>query len=333
LIEQIKAKKKSLYCCFVDLKKAFDIVPCEALCQVFAGLRVKGRFLQCLQAMYAKDTIRINHPNEGVTSSFRCQQGVKQGCPLNPLLFGLYLDALEGRLDGKECDAPTLADVHVWLLLFTDDLALTLELEVGLQQQLDALQQCCAKRGLTMNVKKTKVMVFNSVDPCQKFVFEGDIIEHVQTFNYLGILLETTPNLDSAVEHLTVTSRRSLNHRCAKLHIMDVKLCCDLFNKLVHSIASYTCEIWVHSKKIEAIEVVYRGFLKSLLEVRKTASTSIVLAEFGKFPFEHFAWGQALLYYNCVSTVTEDRILGKAWEAQLAMLVAGKKCWAGSMKK
>jgi hypothetical protein len=50
-------------------------------------------------------------------------------------------------------------------------------------------------------------------------------------------------------------------------------------------------------------------------------------------PFEHFAWGQALLYYNRVSMVTKDRILGKAWEAQFVMLVAGKKCWAGSMKK
>jgi hypothetical protein len=89
----------------------------------------------------------------------------------------------------------------------------------------------------------------------------------------------------------------------------------------------------VDSKKIEAIEVVYRRFLKSLLGVQKITSTSIVLAEFGKFPFEHFAWGQALLYYNHVSTVTKDRILGKAWEAQLAMLTTGKKCWARSMKK
>ncbi len=87
------------------------------------------------------------------------------------------------------------------------------------------------------------------------------------------------------------------------------------------------------SKKIEAIKVVCQGFLKFLLGVRKTTSTSIVLAKFGKFPFEHFAWGQMLLYYNHVSTVTKDRILGKAWEAQLAMLAAGKKCWAGSMKK
>ncbi len=112
---------------------------------------------------------------------------------------------------------------------------------------------------------------------------------------------------------------------------MDIKLHCDLFNTLVRSTTSY--EIWVDSKKIEAIKVVYRRFFKSLLGVRKTISTSIVLAEFGKFPFEHFAWGQALLYQNHVSTITKNRILGKAWEAQFAMLVVGKKCWAGSMKK
>jgi hypothetical protein len=74
--------------------------------------------------MYAKDTICINHPSEGVTSSFRCQQGMKQGCPLSPLLFGLYLDALEGHLDNRECDAPAVVDMHVWLLLFADALAL-----------------------------------------------------------------------------------------------------------------------------------------------------------------------------------------------------------------
>ncbi len=113
-----------------------------------------------------------------------------------------------------------------------------------------------------MNVEKTKAMVFNSVDPCQKFVFKGDVIEKVQTFKYLGILLESTSNLDNAVEHLVAASRCllfALNRRCAKLRIMDVKLCCNLFNTLVHFTVSYACEVWVDSKKIEAIEVVYRG--------------------------------------------------------------------------
>jgi hypothetical protein len=121
-----------------------------------------------------------------------------------------------------------------------------------------------------MNVKKTKVMVFNSVDRCQEFVCKGDTIECVQTFKYLRILLETTSNLDSVVEHLVTANRRSifaLDRRCAKLHIMDVKLHYDLFNTLVRSATNYACEVWVDSKKIKVIEVVYRGFLKSLLEV------------------------------------------------------------------
>jgi hypothetical protein len=133
-------------------------VPHEVLWQVLTGLKVEGRFLQCLQAMYAKDTVRINHLSKGVTSNFRCQQGVKQGCPFSPLLFGLYLDALKGHLDGRKCDAPALTDVHVWLLLFANDLILTSESEVGLQQQLDALQQFCVERALIVNMEKTKAM-------------------------------------------------------------------------------------------------------------------------------------------------------------------------------
>jgi len=152
----------------------------------------------------------------------------------------------------------------------------------------------------------------------------------------MWILFKTTPNLNRVVKHLAATSKCSLfalNRHCVKLRIMDVKLRCDLFNTLVHSTTSYACEVWVDSKKIKAIEVVYRGFLKFLFGVRKTTSTSIVLAKFGKFPFEHFAWGQMLLYYSHVNMVTKDYILGKAWEAQFAMFVAGKKCWAGSLKK
>jgi hypothetical protein len=84
--------------------------------------------------MHAKDTVCINHLSEGVTSSFRCQQGVKQGCPLNPLLFGLYLNALKGHLNEKKCNAPALANLYVWLLFFVDDVVLMSKSKVGLQQ-------------------------------------------------------------------------------------------------------------------------------------------------------------------------------------------------------
>jgi len=114
----------------VDFKKTFDIVPHEMLWPMLAGLGVEEHFLRCLQVMYAKDTVCINHPSKGVTSSFGW---LKQGCPFSPLLFGLYLDVLEGRLDDRECNAQAIANLHVWLLLFTDDFVLMSESEVGLQ--------------------------------------------------------------------------------------------------------------------------------------------------------------------------------------------------------
>jgi len=45
LIEQSKAKKKPLYCCFVDFKNAFDTVLREVLWHVLTSLKVEGRFL------------------------------------------------------------------------------------------------------------------------------------------------------------------------------------------------------------------------------------------------------------------------------------------------
>jgi hypothetical protein len=55
---------------------------------------------------------------------------------------------------------------------------------------------------------------------------------------------------------------------------MDVKLRCNLFTTLVRSTASYAYEVWVDSKKIKAIEIVYWRFLKSLLGVRKNLTNS-----------------------------------------------------------
>jgi hypothetical protein len=95
---------------------------------------------------------------------------VQAGCEARlssepPIIWAIF-GCPKGRLDDRECNALALVDVHIWLLLFANDLVLTLESQVGLQQQLDALHQFCVERGLTVNMKKIKVMMFNSVDPC-----------------------------------------------------------------------------------------------------------------------------------------------------------------------
>jgi hypothetical protein len=104
---------------------------------------------------------------------------VKQGCPFNPFLFGLFIDGLEKWLNALEGDTPPmLGQLAVRLLLYADDLALMSHTPVGLQKQLDVLQAFCCEHQLTVNVKKTKVVVFEArKSVCQAFQYEGEALE------------------------------------------------------------------------------------------------------------------------------------------------------------
>jgi hypothetical protein len=144
LIEQNIHKRKKVYCCFVNFRKAFDTMPRDLLWQVLVEMGIVGHFMQCLQSMYNQDNVRIMHPTEGLSARFSCGIRVKQGYPLSPLLFGLYLDGLEKHLDALDGNSPPqLADIVVNLLLYADDLALMSETPQGLQKQIDALSEFC----------------------------------------------------------------------------------------------------------------------------------------------------------------------------------------------
>ena len=113
-VTQAKQRRKPL-CCFAYLNKSFDSVPRERLWQVLAINRVERSPLQCLQSMYAQDSACVN-TQDGCTEFFPCTADVKQGCQASPLLFGLYLYALEGCLVGQgpelheALDGPSLAE-------------------------------------------------------------------------------------------------------------------------------------------------------------------------------------------------------------------------------
>ncbi len=178
LLQQAAHAKRKLYCCFVDFKKAFDLVPRDALWNVLKRRGMSGRVLTSLQSMYAADKACV-FTSEGPSNLFDCSIGVKQGCPLSPLLFSLYLDELESLLEeaSDEIDCPHLAEILIAILLFADDIALFSYSQKGLQRQLDILEAFCSARGLKVNVQKinfcaarrlninvqnTKSMVFES---------------------------------------------------------------------------------------------------------------------------------------------------------------------------
>jgi hypothetical protein len=265
------------------------------------------------------------HPTKGLSTWFSCGIGVKQGCPLSPLLFGLYLDGLEKHLDALDGDSPLqLADIVVKLLLYVDDLAMMSETPQGLQKQIDALSKLCVERQLVINVNKTKVVVFEkhrSVAP--EFTYRGTTIERVQSFRYMGLEFHSTRGMAVAIAKLTVAGKKALFalcRRCNDLSITDPKVMCQLFNSLVRPVLSYACEVWTgytRAKGLQQAEQVQRMFLRGILRVNKTTSTFVMLGEFGRYPLEYFWWQQTLKYYDRLRESTLDRLLYCAYQTKV----------------
>ena len=128
--------------------------------------------------------VRINDDTRGEVMS---DIGVKQGCPLSPTLFGLYIDELETYLDEIDEDSLSLFNTVVAILLYVDDVVLLSRSCAGLQRLLNKLYEFCTSSSLEVNLAKTKIMIFgrNKRKLNQKvFYLDKD---QTHEYKYLGI--------------------------------------------------------------------------------------------------------------------------------------------------
>jgi hypothetical protein len=94
---------------------------------------------------------------EGWSKEINCNIGVKQGCPLSPTLFGIYIDKLEGCLEEVGCVSPTLAGIVIILLLYVDDIVLMVRSPYDLDKQLKILKDFFSSMGMTINTEKQRL--------------------------------------------------------------------------------------------------------------------------------------------------------------------------------
>ena len=134
--------------------------------------------------------------------------GVPQGSILGPLLFLLFINDIDHNL------------IHSKVQLYADDTVLyTCHDQEGFAHQwvvddLGILIQWCCNNKLTINIKKTKVMLFGTKNMLKKGVrndvyIDGNKIQYVNFFNYLGIKIDSTLTFElHAAESLRMVSHK-----------------------------------------------------------------------------------------------------------------------------
>ena len=193
-------KGQGTYLAFVDLKKAYDTVPHEALMSKLDFYGVRGRMLEFIRELYKKSRITVRCGGK-CADPVDLNRGVRQGCPLSPVLFNIFINDI---LDGTESlGVPVGATAHerVSGLLFADDLVGLTSSRRKLVQQLNHLTQWMKDNEMAAGIHKCGVMVTGrktsrlSKEP-ERWVLSGQRIPIVDSYKYLGLNFHKNLNVE-----------------------------------------------------------------------------------------------------------------------------------------
>ena len=147
----------------------------------------------------------------------------------------------------------------------------------------------CSLWHLNINTDKTKVVVFwkskKGINKIEPFYFEGNTLEVVDQFAYLGVKFSYNGKFTQTKQFLINQARKTMFSVISKARKLNlpVSIQIHLFNTMIEPILLYGCEAW----GFESVDIIDRfqlQFYKIILKAKKSTPTCMLLGELGELP-------------------------------------------------
>ena len=157
LVADSRRRKKKLYLAWLDIRNAFGSVPHNTIRSTLCHIGVPADIVTLIMNAYSGATSIINTPN-GNTALIPLRAGVKQGCPLSPILFNLCIELILRMVKAKakklKSGACVYHDCIISCLAYADDLVLIARSPTALQKLLNKALDAATILGLSFRADK-----------------------------------------------------------------------------------------------------------------------------------------------------------------------------------
>ena len=178
--------------------------------------------------------------NECRSSTQLITTGVPQGSILGPLLFLIYIN-----------DLPSVSTLFN-MLMYADDTTLFCNLnqntnEHEINVEINKISDWLASNKLSLNVKKTKFMVFHTIQRNVNYpnlMINNTEIERVSQFNFLGVIISSSLKWKAHISHVSLKISRVIGVMYRLKYIYPKAVLFTLYRALIVPHYTYCVLVW-----------------------------------------------------------------------------------------
>ncbi len=247
----------------MDLEKAFDCVPRGILWRVLREYGVRCPLLRAVRSLYdrSRSLVRIAGSKSDL---FPVHVGLRQGCPLSPVLFIIFMDRISRSSQGPE--GVGFGEHAISSLLFADDVVVLATSDQDLQHALGRFAAECEAAGMRISASKSEAVVLSQKRVASPLQVGGVLLPQVVEFKYLGVLFTSEGRMEREIDrrigaasavmrsmYWSVVVKKELSHK-AKLSI---------YRSIYVLTLTYGHELWVMTERTRSrIQAAEMRFLR-----------------------------------------------------------------------